>query len=99
VFCSIVTCDCSASLADNDDIQLIQDALQSIGPGRTVISVAHVSGHPSNLVSRLSDTSIQRLSTIRRCDAIFVFVDGRIEETGTHQQLIGLNGHYKKLVR
>lgn len=39
-----------------------------------------------------------RLSTIVNADMICVLHEGRIIERGTHQELITLNGHYKKLV-
>ncbi|MBR1798657.1 MAG: ABC transporter ATP-binding protein [Bacteroidales bacterium] len=39
-----------------------------------------------------------RLSTIRHADMIVVVDDGRIVERGTHEQLIDLNGIYKKMV-
>ena len=38
-----------------------------------------------------------RLSTIRNCDKIIVFDNGKIIETGNHEELIKLNNHYKKL--
>ena len=38
-----------------------------------------------------------RLSTIKNCDKIIVFDNGKIIETGNHEQLIKLNNHYKKL--
>jgi ATP-binding cassette, subfamily B, bacterial MsbA len=39
-----------------------------------------------------------RLSTIQNADNIVVLDQGKIVEQGTHAQLIGLNGYYKKLV-
>ena len=39
-----------------------------------------------------------RLSTVRDCDAIFVMQDGKIVETGTHDQLMHRNGLYQTLV-
>lgn len=39
-----------------------------------------------------------RLSTIRNVDKIFVMVDGKIVESGTHEQLLDLKNAYAQLV-
>lgn len=38
-----------------------------------------------------------RLSTIKNADEIFVLHEGRVVENGTHDDLLALNGYYKKL--
>ena len=38
-----------------------------------------------------------RLSTIKNADIIYVLKKGRIIENGTHEQLLSLNGSYKKM--
>ncbi|KAK8036628.1 hypothetical protein PG994_015399 [Apiospora phragmitis] len=38
-----------------------------------------------------------RLSTVQKADVIFVFDQGRIVESGTHQELIRRKGHYYEL--
>ena len=39
-----------------------------------------------------------RLSTIRDCDNIIVLRSGKIYESGTHDELLKINGFYSKLV-
>ena len=47
--------------------------------------------------NRTSLVIAHRLSTVRNADLICVFHDGKIVEQGTHDELMQLNGRYKKL--
>ncbi len=47
--------------------------------------------------SRTTIAIAHRLSTIKNADEICVLHDGEIVERGTHEELINLNGYYKKL--
>lgn len=38
-----------------------------------------------------------RLSTIQKADKIIVLEKGEIKEIGSHQELLAMDGHYKKL--
>ncbi|MGN0369732.1 MAG: ABC transporter ATP-binding protein [Butyrivibrio sp.] len=49
------------------------------------------------LKGRTSFIIAHRLSTIRNCDKIMVIGDGRITESGTHEQLMALKGEYYNL--
>lgn len=54
-------------------------------------------GIESLLKGRTSFVVAHRLSTIRKADCIFVIDDGRIQEAGTHEELLELKGAYYKL--
>ncbi len=47
--------------------------------------------------SRTTIAIAHRLSTIKNADRIYVLHEGQIVEEGTHEQLLQLNGYYKKL--
>jgi len=49
------------------------------------------------LAGRISFVIAHRLSTIRRADRILVINRGRIEEAGTHEELLRRRGHYHAL--
>ena len=54
-----------------------------------------------NILQHKNTTTIiiaHRLSTIRNCDVINVLVNGQIKEQGPHDELMAMDGYYKKLV-
>jgi ATP-binding cassette, subfamily B, bacterial len=54
-------------------------------------------GMEALMKGRTSFVIAHRLSTIRRADRILVIVDGRIQEQGTHTELLYQKGHYYRL--
>ena len=49
--------------------------------------------------NRTSITITKRLSTIEKCDKIFVLENGRLVEQGNHQELISLKNKYYNLYK
>jgi ATP-binding cassette subfamily B protein len=48
---------------------------------------------------RTSFIIAHRLSTIRDCTKILFISDGQIAESGTHDELMALKGHYYELCK
>jgi ATP-binding cassette subfamily B protein len=70
----------ATSSVDTETERKIQEALNRLTTGRTIIAIAH------------------RLSTLHRADRILVVRDGRIQEHGTHAELLADgNSLYKRL--
>jgi ATP-binding cassette subfamily B protein len=76
----ILILDEATSALDADSEHLVQQALEKLMKGRTVLVIAH------------------RLSTVKNADKVCVVHQGRIVETGRHQELLQRGGMYKKLV-
>ncbi len=77
----ILLLDEPTSALDAINEQLMQEALQQMMRGRTVIVAAH------------------RLSTVRNADCILFVENGKVMESGTHDELVRLGGRYASLIR
>jgi ATP-binding cassette subfamily B protein len=64
---------------DEDTLVLLDDTLQRVAPGRTILLLA------------------QRLTTLRWVDRVFLIVNGKISDMGTHRELWQRNDYYRRL--
>ncbi|XP_030848744.1 ATP-binding cassette sub-family B member 8, mitochondrial isoform X2 [Strongylocentrotus purpuratus] len=78
---SILILDEATSALDAEAERLVQDTINAVSKGRTVLIIAH------------------RLSTIQNADVIAVLSDGRIQEIGSHTELMKRKGMYADLVQ
>jgi subfamily B ATP-binding cassette protein MsbA len=51
------------------------------------------------MANRTSIVIAHRLSTIENANRILVMEHGKIVEAGCHEELLALNGHYRKICK
>eukprot|EP01018_Ginkgo_biloba_P035923 Gb_27774 [translate_table: standard] len=77
----VLLLDEATSALDAESEYLVQDAMDRLMKGRTVLVIAH------------------RLSTVQSANTVAVVSGGQIVESGTHEELLQMNGVYTALVR
>ncbi len=76
----ILVLDEALSAVDAENEHIIQQALERLMMGRTVLVIAH------------------RLSSVRRADRIHVLRNGKVVESGTHDELMANRAEYSRLM-
>lgn len=77
----------------NPRVLLLDEATSALDPEtENALSAALAASRDRTVVS-----IAHRLSTVRHADQIVVLEEGRIVETGTHDQLLKAGGRYRKL--
>ncbi len=82
------------ALAFNPRILILDEATSSVDTETELLIQQAIK---KMLVGRTSIVIAHRLSTIQRADKIIVLHKGEIREMGNHQELLALNGIYRKL--
>jgi len=83
------------ALIKNPPILILDEATSSLDTESERLVQEAINNMMEN---RTSIVIAHRLSTIRHADEIIVIQNGKIVERGTHDQLLGQNGFYKRLV-
>jgi ATP-binding cassette subfamily B (MDR/TAP) protein 1 len=73
----------ATSALDTANEAMVQQAIESVAKERP---------------DRTTVAVAHRLSTIKRCDCIFVLHDGQVVEQGTHEELVAKRGRYHAMV-
>jgi ATP-binding cassette subfamily B protein len=82
-----------AALVD-PSVLILDEATSSVDPGTEALVE---SAMDTLMAARTVIVIAHRLSTAARCDRIGVIAEGQLQELGTHQELLDLDGRYAEL--
>ena len=82
------------AIIKNSPLLILDEATSSVDT-RTELEIQKAMDKLSR--GRTSFVIAHRLSTIKNADIILVLKDGDIVESGTHEELLALNGHYAEI--
>ncbi|GMU22327.1 MAG: ABC transporter ATP-binding protein [Phycisphaerae bacterium] len=82
------------AILSNPRILILDDATAAIDPETEELIRR---GMDFVMYERTTFVIAHRVSTVQRADLVIVLENGRITQTGTHQQLMAENGHYREI--
>ena len=82
------------ALIKNPDILIFDDSLSAVDTKTEEAILKHLR---QELSSRTTIMISHRISTIKDADIIYYLKDGQIVESGSHQELLALEGHYTNM--
>jgi len=82
------------AILSNPEVFVLDEATSSVD---TLTEALIQRGMDQLIQDRTSFVIAHRLSTIKRADVIMVIDDGQISESGSHEELMRIQGHYYRL--
>ena len=86
------------ALIREPDLLLFDEATSALDTANEAMVQQAIESVAREKPGRTTIAVAHRLSTIKRCDRIFVLHDGRVDEQGTHEELVAMRGRYYAMV-